>query len=47
MGLIDNFLGNASEMDNTSMRTELAHVLVPGERVAHGFKLFRDLFVFT
>jgi hypothetical protein len=47
MGLLNNLLGNASEMDVANMRTVLEPVLVPGEKIGRGFKLFRDLFVFT
>ena len=47
MGLISNILGNASEIDIASMRAELSPVLVPGETIERGFKVFRDMFVFT
>lgn len=47
MGLLNSLLGNASEIDIANVQQELAPVLVPGENIGKGFKLFRDLFVFT
>lgn len=47
MGLLSHFLGNATEVDNASIQTELEPVLAPGETVGRAFKIFRDLFVFT
>jgi hypothetical protein len=47
MGLLSHLLGNASEVDNAKIQSELAPVLVPGEIVGRAFKIFRDLFVFT
>lgn len=47
MGLLSNLLGNASEVDITKLQEELEPVLVPGEAISRGFKIFRDMFVFT
>ncbi|MEK0445757.1 MAG: hypothetical protein RLZZ399_1078 [Verrucomicrobiota bacterium] len=47
MGLISNLLGNASEIDIAKVQEELAPVLVPGEVIGRGFKIFRDMFIFT
>ncbi len=47
MGLLNNLLGNASEVDVQKIQAELEPVLVPGETVSRGFKIFRDMFVFT
>lgn len=47
MGLLSNLLGNASEVDLAQLQAELEPVLVPGETLQRGFKVFRDLFVFT
>jgi hypothetical protein len=47
MGLLSSLLGNASEIDIPKVQQELAPVLVPGETIGKGFKLFRDLFIFT
>ena len=47
MGLLSNLLGNASEVDIVKVQNELAPVLVPGEVIGKGFKIFRDMFIFT
>jgi hypothetical protein len=47
MGLLSNLLGNASEIDAATLQRELEPVLVPGETIGRGFKVFRDMFVFT
>jgi hypothetical protein len=47
MGLLSSLLGNASEIDIPKVQQELAPVLVPGETIGKGFKIFRDLFIFT
>jgi hypothetical protein len=47
MGLLSNLLGNASEIDISKVQTELSPVLVPGEIIGKGFKIFRDMFIFT
>jgi hypothetical protein len=47
MSLFNTLLGNASEIDVAMIQVELAPVLVPGEEISMGFKVFRDLFVFT
>lgn len=47
MGLLSNLLGNASEVDIAKIQAELEPVLVPGETIGRGFKVFRDLFIFT
>jgi hypothetical protein len=47
MGLLSNLLGNASEIDIVKVQNELAPVLVPGEIIGKGFKVFRDMFIFT
>ena len=47
MGLLSNLLGNASEIDIPKVQQELAPVLVPGEVIGKGFKIFRDMFIFT
>ncbi|MEY4327300.1 MAG: hypothetical protein RIS24_3471, partial [Verrucomicrobiota bacterium] len=38
---------NASEVDIAKIQAELEPVLVPGETIGRGFKVFRDLFIFT
>jgi hypothetical protein len=47
MGLLSNLLGNASEIDIEKVQHDLAPVLVPGEVIGKGFKIFRDMFIFT
>ena len=47
MGLLSNFLGNASEADAAKLQAELAAVLAPGEEIGRAFRVFRDLFIFT
>jgi hypothetical protein len=47
MGLLDGLLGNASEVDASTLQTEFAQVLTPGERVEKAYQLIRDTFVFT
>jgi hypothetical protein len=47
MGLLSSLLGNASEIDIAKVQAELEPVLVPGETVGRGFKVFRDMFIFT
>lgn len=47
MGLLSNLLGNASEIDIFQVQKELEPVLVPGETIGRGFKIFRDMFIFT
>lgn len=47
MGLLSNLLGNASDIDIVKVQDELAPVLVPGEVIGKGFKIFRDMFIFT
>jgi PH (Pleckstrin Homology) domain-containing protein len=47
MGLLNSILGNASEINTSNAQNELSSVLMPGEIVLRGFKIFRDMFVFT
>jgi hypothetical protein len=47
MGLFDNLLGNASEVDVGKLQEEAAEVLAPNEKLERAFKIFRDLYLFT
>ena len=47
MGLFDNLMGNASEVDISKLQEEAAEVLAPNERLERAFKIFRDLYLFT
>lgn len=45
--MIDRIMGNASQVDPSSVMEILEPVLVKGEHVELAFKLVRDFFVFT
>jgi hypothetical protein len=47
MGLFSSLLGNASEIDIAKVQAELEPVLAPGETIGSGFKIFRDMWIFT
>lgn len=47
MSLMNALMGNANAVDAATVQTELASLLVAGERVEHAYKLVRDLIVFT
>ncbi|HEX5693024.1 MAG TPA: PH domain-containing protein [Arenimonas sp.] len=47
MGLLDALMGNASTADPAKLQADMAPLLAPGETVSRGYKLVRDLFVFT
>lgn len=47
MGLFNEFLGNASEIDIDEIREEYAKFLASGERIEHAYRLVRDMFIFT
>ncbi|MDN6664899.1 MAG: PH domain-containing protein [Tetragenococcus koreensis] len=47
MSLFDGILGNASEVENSTVEEELKDILIPGENVDLAFKLIRDLIIFT
>ena len=46
MGLLSNLRGNATEIDIAKVQAELEPVLVPGESIGRGFKIFRYKFGF-
>jgi hypothetical protein len=45
--MLQGFFGNATEIDVRELEKELAATLVEGETVVKGFKIIRDLFIFT
>lgn len=45
--MLDNLLGNASEINPKTTQKQLEGVLIPEEEVKLAFKVFRDMFVFT
>lgn len=47
MSLMNALMGNANAVDVQAVQTELAALLIPGERVEQAYKLVRDLIVFT
>ena len=47
MGLIDGLLGNATELDLDELDEEFAPILADGEAIRLGYRVLRDLFVFT
>lgn len=47
MGLLNNLLGNASEVSIEKLNSKYGRLLVEGEEIELGFTLFRDVFMFT
>lgn len=47
MGIIDGLLGNATELDLDELDEEFFPILAEGESIQLGYKVVRDLFVFT
>lgn len=47
MGLFDNLLGNASEVDVSKLQEESATLLASHERLEKAYRIFRDLYLFT
>lgn len=47
MGIFNGLMGNASEVNLESLRKDYGKILSPGETIEKGYKLVRDLFLFT
>lgn len=47
MGLFSNLLGNAGVADPQELKKEYGNLLIDNEAIEVGFKLFRDVFIFT
>lgn len=47
MGLFNAILGNASEVNMENLSKEFKPLLIEGERVEKGYKVIKDMFVFT
>lgn len=47
MGIFNGLMGNASEVNLDSLRKDYGKILSPGESIEKGYKLVRDLFLFT
>ncbi|WP_156626736.1 PH domain-containing protein [Clostridium tertium] len=47
MGIFNGLMGNASEINLESLRKEYENILSSTETIEKGYKLVRDLFLFT
>ena len=47
MGLFNAILGNASEVNVENLSKEFEPLLIEGERIEKGYKVIKDMFVFT
>lgn len=47
MGIVRGLMGHASEIDIEKVQQEFSPILIKGEKLVAGFKLVRDMFVFT
>ena len=47
MGIFNGVMGNASEVNLESLRKDYGKILSPVESIEKGYKLVRDLFLFT
>lgn len=45
--MLQGMFGNAREVNTKELQADLNVLLVPGENVVRGFKIVRDLFIFT
>lgn len=45
--MLQGLFGNASEVDTKQLQQDLDAVLTPEEQVVRGFRIVRDLFIFT
>lgn len=47
MGIFSSLLGNAGAVDKEKLHNDFNQLLIDGEEIEIGFKLFRDTFIFT
>lgn len=47
MGLLSSLMGDASEIDIAQLEEELQAITADNETIQMGYKVFRDMFVFT
>ncbi len=47
VGILDGLMGNASEVDVTTIEKEFSKILASNEKIEKVYKLIRDFFVFT
>lgn len=45
--MLQGLFGNASEVDTNALQKDLDALLAEGEQVLRGFRILRDLFIFT
>lgn len=45
--MFQGLFGNASEVDSKEIQKDLSNILIEGETMIRGFKVLRDLFIFT
>jgi hypothetical protein len=45
--MLQGMFGNAREVNTKELQADLNVLLIPGENVVRGFKIIRDLFIFT
>lgn len=45
--MLQGMFGNAREVNIKELQSDLDVLLIPGESVVRGFKIIRDLFIFT
>lgn len=47
MGILSGLMGNASVVDNDQLQKDYEKILIKSEKIEAGFKVIRDMFVFT
>ena len=47
MGMFSKLLGNAGAVNQDELKNEFGKLLIEGEEIELGFKLIRDVFIFT
>lgn len=47
LGFLDSVLGNASEVDISTIQNDYARILANNERIEKAYRLIRDMFIFT
>ena len=47
MGLLNNLIGNATEVNLSELEKEFSEILYPGERIESAFRIMRDKWIFT
>ncbi|WP_189337156.1 PH domain-containing protein [Flavobacterium laiguense] len=47
MGIFNAIMGNASEVNTENLSKEFEPLLIEGEKIEKGYKVIKDMFVFT